>query len=193
MGFKLKAGLPFFVFLFMLWLTGSLPAYLPILSAAALHEVGHLVLMRACGVGVEGITLLPFGVDLQAKATLTSYTSDVLISLGGIAANLCGMGVCALLPSGRGVEAFFSANLALALLNALPIRGLDGGYALEKTLLKVCSPKAASGAVTATSFLFLVAVGSVAVWIFFRTGYNFTLFMMCVYLFCGVFLRGQNQ
>lgn len=189
MGFKLRAGLPFFIFLILLTLTGGLTAYLPFFLAVALHECGHLVLMRACGVGVERITVLPFGVDIKPESTLTSYTSDVLVSLGGIAANLCGMGVSALLPSDGGGGAFFSANLALALLNALPIRGLDGGYALEKILLKACSPRLASGAVFATSFLFLVALGSVAIWIFFRTGYNFTLLMMCAYLFCGIFLR----
>ena len=67
---------------------GIRPAALLLLGLAALiHELGHLAAAVACGVRITGMRLDLFGARLELPGLL-SYRQELLVALGGPAANL---------------------------------------------------------------------------------------------------------
>lgn len=126
------------------WTAGAGTAVLFFGSLLA-HELGHAVLARRAGLGVEGITLWLFG----GVAKLTGEAADPnteariagvgpLISLAVAAGAMLVAAVVAATGLSRLVEAAFGwlagINLVLALFNLVPAAPLDGGRVLRALL-----------------------------------------------------------
>lgn len=188
-GLKLEIGLSTVIFFCVLVAGGVSPiAFLPLL-AALLHEIGHIIVMLICGQKIARIKILPIGLDIKTAPCVSSYKADIAISIAGILANICVIMICSRFESTDTLNFFKISNMILILLNILPIRSLDGGQILEKTLELTTSPDTAERVMKTVSFFCLVLLWSFAVWIFFESNYNFTLLMMCIYLFVGIFVR----
>ena len=98
-----------------------------ILSAALLHELGHLLVLGLLGGRVRALRISVFGAELVTSAGCLSYPGELAATLAGPAVNLlCGF---VLAPLGAWTAA--GAHLALGIFNLLPVRPLDGGRALE--------------------------------------------------------------
>jgi Zn-dependent protease len=102
-----------------------------------IHELGHAVVVRACGLRVNGIDIHGLGGQCRFDGH-PSQLRIALIAWGGVWAQLVLFGVvsAALLfvePKGafawEMIHAFTDTNLYLAALNLLPIRPLDGADA----------------------------------------------------------------
>ncbi|MBR5322501.1 MAG: hypothetical protein IKU48_03030 [Clostridia bacterium] len=187
-----KFAFPTLIFVASLALLGKPLCLIP-LAAAFLHELGHLALMLLCGQPIKNITVLPFGIDIKKSPRLSSYKTDIAVSSAGIIVNIASLLFCRFLPENAAAELFKQSNMLLILINVLPIKSLDGGQILEKMLLLVMSPEAVENILTFLSMLCIIIVGSVAVWVLFVSGYNFTLLFMCIYLFIGQFLRKADK
>ena len=62
---------------------------LSVLLAAALHECGHLLALRAFHVPVEGLHLSAFGAVIHARgARRLSYGRELIVTLAGCGMNL---------------------------------------------------------------------------------------------------------
>lgn len=154
-------GASFYLLLFLA-LTVSPPAVVAaVLSAAALHELGHLAALRYFGVRLRALRLTALGAVLDAPALARlSYPRELTVTLSGIAVNfLCALPLSAL---GRhtGADIFYllaGAHLVLAAFNLLPISPLDGARALALLLALLLGPVPAERICTAVSlFLSLV-------------------------------------
>ena len=113
--------------LIMAWLNycdtdGVLPLTL---CAAAVHEFGHLAVIRLAGGRVHLLRLTAAGAELRLDGTL-SYGRELLCALAGPAVNL----VLGFYLARVGWPIFAGLNLVLGLFNLLPLRALDGGRAL---------------------------------------------------------------
>ena len=122
------------------WLLVLLAAVSPltvvaaILTAAALHELGHLAVMRYYGVSVKRFRLTALGAELDAPALARlPYGRELIITLAGVTVNL----FCAVLLALLGLRTwrewcfvFAGAHLVLAAFNLLPVVPLDGARAL---------------------------------------------------------------
>ena len=97
-----------------------------ILSAAALHELGHLLVLRLLGARVRELRVSVFGAELMTSAARLSYPGEIAAVLAGPAVNL----LCALVLGGAHAWVAAGAHLSLCLFNLLPVRPLDGGRAL---------------------------------------------------------------
>ena len=105
-----------------------------VLLAAALHECGHLLALRAFRVPVEGLKLSALGAVLYARgARRLSYGRELIVTLAGVTVNL----FCAVLLALLGLRTwrewcfvFAGAHLVLAAFNLLPVVPLDGARAL---------------------------------------------------------------
>ena len=97
-----------------------------ILSAAALHELGHLLVLRLLGARVRELRVSVFGAELVTSAARLSYPGEIAAVLAGPAVNL----LCALGLGGAHAWVAAGAHLSLCLFNLLPVRPLDGGRAL---------------------------------------------------------------
>lgn len=105
-----------------------------VLSAAALHELGHYVVLRLFGASVRNIRLTIFGAEIETDMDMLSYPRTLMAIVAGPFVNLiCGLTLAGLtrrfhVPFGYVMA---GAHLLLAGFNLLPIRPLDGGRTLE--------------------------------------------------------------
>ena len=104
-----------------------------VLTAAAVHEIGHLLALRLCGRRAAALHIRLTGANLLSAAAL---------SLAGQPAARVGV------------------HLALCLFNLLPVRPLDGGEALYTLLCWLVGPSAGewAAAVCGGAGLVLAAV-----------------------------------
>ena len=93
-----------------------------ILSAAALHELGHLLVLRLLGARVRELRVSVFGAELMTSAARLSYPGEIAAVLAGPAVNL----LCALVLGGAHAWVAAGAHLSLCLFNLLPVRPLGG-------------------------------------------------------------------
>ena len=152
-------------------------------AAALLHELGHLLMMRLCGVRVRGITLRLFDVQIAADSP-DSFRHDVWITLGGPMVNLLFAAV--LVPAGS----FFGlAHLALGCFNLLPAASLDGGRLFYLLLSRRFDERVCVRAVQIVSFILLLPLMTAGIYLLFQSGYNYSLLIVSLYLTAVLFLK----
>ncbi len=139
--------------------------------------------MALFGIGIESVTLLPIGIDIKRRQKYISYPKEVLLALAGIAVNLLVFFIF-----GK-YEFFAYTNLLYALINFIPIKGLDGGCALEAFLLSVCEYDRAEGILKAVSVIFLFILWIIGVYIFFVLNGNISIFALSVFLFLSTNMK----
>ena len=110
-----------------------------LLGSVLLHELGHAVTARRCGLGVRGITLELLGGYTELDRDAPSPRVDLVVAAAGPVVSL-GLGLVSVaaavaLPS-RSLLGQFAVHLALsnltvAVFNALPGLPLDGGRVLR--------------------------------------------------------------
>ena len=111
---------------------------LTILIAAAIHECGHLLILRLCGAHVFGFRLSVLGAVLETDCARLSYGRELAAICAGPAANFLAASLFA--AAGNPYPALSGANLALCAFNLLPVRPLDGGRALECAISCAAGP-----------------------------------------------------
>ena len=119
---------------------------LSVLLAAALHECGHLLALRAFHVPVEGLHLSAFGAVIHARgARRLSYGRELIVTLAGCGMNLvCGFltALFALQVSWENGFVLAGAHLLLCAFNLLPIPPLDGAHTLCLAVSSLFGPVA---------------------------------------------------
>lgn len=149
--------------------------------AAVLHELGHLVMMRCFHIRVQMVKVSIFDVLIKADSP-RSFRQDILVTLGGPAANFLSAAV--FYPLSRDL---LYANLALGMFNLLPVMSLDGGRLLYLILSRRFLPKTCSILLKITTFLLLLPLLTAGLLMLFRSGYNYSLLAVSLYLL-AVFL-----
>lgn len=172
---------------------GIHPAALLLLGLAALiHELGHLAAAVACGVRITGMRLDLFGARLELPGLL-SYRQELLVALGGPAANLltatvlfrawtaCGCPVCGASPSLSGwalvLGVLLPASLGLCAVNLLPVASLDGGRILSCLLSLTLGADAARRVLRLLSLFLLTLLWLLSVYALLRAGQFLSLFV----------------
>ena len=172
---------------------GIRPAALLLLGLAALiHELGHLAAAVACVVRITGMRLDLFGARLELPGLL-SYRQELLVALGGPAANLltaavlfrawtaCGCPVCGASPSLSGwalvLGVLLPASLGLCAVNLLPIATLDGGRILSCLLSLTLGADVARRVLRLLSLFLLSLLWLLSVYALLRAGQFLSLFV----------------
>ena len=99
---------------------------LSVLLCAAVHELGHLAVLRLCGCRVREFRVGILGAVIEADTSRLSYGRELLAVLAGPFANL----FFAVAMIRVGEEVLAGANIVLCGFNLLPLPLLDGGRAL---------------------------------------------------------------
>lgn len=115
----------FWLLILLAAIVSPLTIVLSILLAAALHECGHLLALRAFHVPIEGLRLSAFGAVLHARgAQRLSYGRELVVTLAGCGMNL----VCGVLTAWFSLHyvwvegfVFAGAHILLCAFNLLPI------------------------------------------------------------------------
>ena len=137
-----------------------------ILSAAALHEGGHMAALYLLGGRAEGLRVTVFGAELDTDAARLSYPRELAVVLAGPAVNL----LCGLILSALGVWTAAGAHLSLCVFNLLPVRPLDGGRALQLLVSWLAGPEAGERAARRIGAAAALTLCAGAVWLMSRTG-----------------------
>lgn len=152
-----------------------------VLLAAALHECGHLLALRAYRVPVEGLRLSALGAVLYARgARRLSYGRELIVTLAGCGMNIfCGVLTALLALRLSWVEGFVlaGAHILLAAFNLLPIPPLDGARALYLIAAFFLGPLAGERIAAVTGFVCSLALVSAGVYVTAETGGG-TLFLL---------------
>jgi len=167
------------VFFVVLSLLGYLNLLIVYLITIVLHELAHSFVASKLGYKLNQIKLMPYGASLSGQSGFFSAKDEILVALAGPVFNLVlVVFVCALWwiepVSYVYTLDFVRANLAIALINFLPIFPLDGG----RILLSVLSERK-SRAVAHQKVRWLGVVFSVII----LTGFVITTFYIPNYTF----------
>ena len=160
---------------------GILPLFL---CAAAVHELGHLLAIHACGGYLCGVKLSAAGAVLEQGKPLGAL-GDCVVSLAGPAAGMGMAWICTMAE----MPMLAGANIMLSMLNCLPLLPLDGGCAVFALL---CVLPAAISATAHTILIWISFAASVALTVcgaalLLYTGRNATA------LIVGLFLLHTNR
>ncbi len=144
-GVPVYMGFPFAAVLCILLVTFDLSVACDLIAAVVLHEGGHLICAAAFGICPRRILLTARGVNVAMDLELAGRRARFLIALAGPAANLAacmaGIGVWRMMNVVGWLE-FAAVNGGAALLNLLPVPGLDGGDMLRLALARLPDTRA---------------------------------------------------
>lgn len=116
------------------WLDAGLCGWF--LLGMLVHELGHLLVLRFCGVSVRGIRVDVCGAVIETG--WMTYGKEIACAAAGPVVNIL-TGAVVL----RAVPEFGLVNLVLAAFNLLPLYTMDGGRILRAFLLLRCSQERA--------------------------------------------------
>ena len=151
--------------------------------------------MALFGVPPREVRLNPFGIDIvEQDDSGRSYGKDSLIALAGPAINLLAWLIGWGIQQGLGADIgeWMLANLAIGLMNLMPVESLDGGQALYAALCIQWSEETSAKIVVAVSFVTLIPLATTGFFLLLQSHYNFSLLLISVYLiFLLLWKRGR--
>ncbi len=127
---------PLFLVMLIVWiLSGQIHQYALLMGALLWHELGHIAVSKWYGVRIEKLTLLPFGgrIELGSQA---SFHQRMWIASGGPIFTVIAYIGGAYLPI-LWQEPWQTLQIALLLVNLLPVYPLDGGQIISNAILTV--------------------------------------------------------
>ena len=165
------------------------------LLAAFTHEMGHLLMASLCDVKIKELRLDIFGAALTPDHAFCSYKKEIAVAAGGPLVNLIFAFFILAFGGGRGafLELFMMASFFLGALNLLPIRDFDGGRILHCLISCVFCVRAADIFCAVTSFVILLVLWLLSVYMMLQFGASLSLFVFSFALLCKIFLLNKSQ
>lgn len=164
------------------------------LLAAALHELGHIICAKLCSIPLQELKLGIFGASLTPKGIICSYKKEILLAASGPAFNIFSAIALFLFFNtlGNFGEFFMLSSLFLGFLNLLPIRDFDGGRILHCLICQTLSPRVADAICSRLSFLLIITLWMISVYLLLRLTASLSLFVFSSALFCKIFIPQKN-
>ena len=183
------------------------------LAAALWHEAGHLLAARILRVGVSEIRLGFSGARIVTDRRLTSYKSELLLSLAGPLANIlaCGAVVGIFCTLGEGIEgaaasadaflhspkvdflgilAFFALSSVIqAILNLMPVKTFDGGRILYCAAANLMGESAGERILTVTTAFSALILWIIALYLMIKIGGGLGIYVFAACVFVGTNTR----
>ena len=165
------------------------------LLAALTHELGHLLAASICGVKIGELRLDIFGAALTPSRAFCSYKKEMTVALGGPVVNLSFAFFIFAFCKGRGdfLDLFMVSSFFLGGLNLLPIRDFDGGRIARCALSSLFSIRVADTVCAVFSFVILLALWMISVYMMLQFGASLSLFVFSFALLCKAILLNKSQ
>ena len=185
---NIKLNFGFFAVLAALLCLDGGAHVLPVFSAVILHEAGHILAAKLCGMKLKEIKFGALGIHMAGETANISDLRRAVVSLAGPLMNLLGFVLFLPLP-----RAYSAVHLTLFAFHALPAVPLDGGTALYCLLRGTCGERTAERALTIVSVLLALSLGTLGFSVLLHTGYNFTLLFLAVYILFYLILKQRGN
>lgn len=168
------------------------------LLAAVLHECGHLAAAWFLGIHLRSLDIGPIGATIRIRGSLISYRDEWMLCAAGPAANLISAAIAFILFRRNGnlpsaAVDFCAVSVMLAILNLLPIDGFDGGRMLSCVVGSLFGPRVASVSLDICSFLSIVILWMLSVYLLMCFGTSLSLFVFTLSVFGRVFIRSEER
>ena len=137
-----------------------------VLSASAVHELGHWAAARVLGAGISGLRVSVMGAVLTVDSRRLSYGQELAVTLAGPAANLLSAAVL----TAVGLETEAGAHILLGAFNLLPVRPMDGGRALYLGTACLWGPAAGETVARWTGAVTAALLTAALSWVMVRSG-----------------------
>ncbi len=148
------------------------------LFAALVHECGHIAAIVILGGNLGSVRLTPAGARIDAATERMTSAGRVLVYLSGALANIITGTIGYLL----GAENFAACSFALAIVNLLPVRTLDGFCAAGEIV-----GEKGTRTLEVISVVMVLALWILAVVVLLFTG-SVSLWVFASYLFVSIYL-----
>ncbi len=185
-GCRIKISFGFFVLLAIAAIPVDGSALIYGLLAAILHELGHIAAALLSKARLTKLDITPFGLRMSCCDEQLSTARAVLVSSGGIIANLLTFfAAIALygLTTQEHLQIFAYAGLIIGLLNLIPIEPLDGGRIFSLLLHRKLNSRTADRIITAVSVVMLVPMLTAGIWLLISSRQNYSLLILSLWLF----------
>ena len=164
------------------------------IGGAVLHESGHLIAAVILGIPLRSLDIGTFGASLKIRGSLISYPKEFLLCAAGPAMNFISALAAIAFSEHRGyssecIEWFVSISLMLGLLNLIPAEGFDGGRMLSAVLSSLFGPRSSEKVISVTTFLSILLLWMLSVYLLIRYGTSLSLFVFTVSLFYRLFVE----
>lgn len=175
------------------YITGKLETLFITYLIMFLHELSHLFAAVMIGLKPSRIVFYPFGVNLKLKNKLIPSIADELIlyMMGPLSNIMMAVFAKLFLKDFFLFEDFYFKNIALFLINLLPILPLDGGVVLKKLLSYIFGYNKSVKIVKFIS-VFLIILGGVCLFKFDMLRYNFSVYFFLVFLLGNLFTAREK-
>ena len=192
-GVKIRIGFLFSWVVAVLLCFDRTNAIRPAVFFSLLHEAGHLSAIILTGQRPKQICFGLFGMSIVRGNDLSeSYIEEMITALAGPAVNIILALVFALahcfFDNGT-VNKAFAVNLIIGLFNLMPVFSLDGGRALESFLKYKYDSFTSERILKTVSFFTLLLLDGLGIYVFVKSGYNFTLLIISLYLTVLLFVK----
>ncbi len=151
------------------------------LSAIALHEVAHIFAAKILGIRCTSPTLLPIGIKLTVNHKESAPLKELVVCLAGSAVGIV-VGLLVTCLFDDSLNSFIFASFALSILNLLPIKGLDGGEALNVIANRLFLPDTAHSITQKTSEVTVLILWFITVSVHMYGANNFPMLFFAIYL-----------
>ena len=176
----------FFLLLLLGYFTQTIFQILMVYACLTVHELAHVVAARARGIGIQYISVMPFGIAIRLRQDRIRGTADqLLVSLSGPLGNFLFAGVLYVLRSyipGNIYLFLLSANLSLGLFNLLPVQSLDGGRVSYLLLSLVFGSIIGYNVSVKLSKCMGVLLTIAGAWMVYVTHFNLSLLLLASFL-----------
>ncbi|MCX7715687.1 MAG: hypothetical protein N2171_08180 [Clostridia bacterium] len=161
-----------------------------------LHELAHLCAALLIGLMPSYIAIYPFGVNLRLKNKIVySLADEIIVYLSGPFLNIM-LALAATIANAKleniWLSDFITKNLALFLINMLPIVPLDGGTIIKKILMHKIGFKRAQTVMKSISAILAACMAALAAALIYQSKFNFSIVFLCVFLIANIFTQKEK-
>ena len=181
---RIDLGFPFAASAAVILMLDKSETVLLIFLCCALHEAGHILLLTLCSAPPDAIILGVFGMRIERGEVCLDYRREAVCALAGPAANF--IVSLAALPFAR-----VYPNALIGVFNLLPVEPMDGAAALKSLLLLKYEERTADKIVDIFAAVLLIPLTVCGIVLLVKTGNNFTLLCVCIYI--SVYLIAKKR
>lgn len=174
---------------------GFFQTFLYCLLAVIIHESGHIMAMHLFGFAPDKIKISLFEISINdnARHKRKFFQNFIIIFWGPFINFICFILIYLLyLMGNKDFYPFAIANLSVGLFNIMPVLSLDGGQLLYIILRRFLSDSTSEKVVDVITFLFLFPMFALGFLLLFKSKYNFSLLIVCVYLVFSLILKDNR-
>lgn len=180
---RIVIGFPFAAAVTLLLLIDRSGTAVAAFACCAVHEAGHLLALFCFSAPPEAVVFGPFGMRIDRGDKPLSYTHEAICAFAGPAANFVSA-LLMLVLSGRfaALARFAPLDAGIGVFNMLPVEPMDGGMALRSLLLLRFDERSAERVLNILTAVLLVPLTVCGVFLLVKSGGNFTLLAVSIYI-----------